>query len=572
MSSELSKITKLLGISTAILLAACGGGGGGSSSSSGGGVVTPPGGGTVTPPGGGTSGGGTSGGGTVTPPADTSDGTPRATVTRTSNGCSIDQATGGFQDKGLNIEEVNWIQVVQQNVTDPNLRLVANKELRLRVDVTASATGKALPSSATLRVALASGGCRDYTLTTSATTAPLTIDRTTLRFSYVAVIPAADVTSNLKSVQFAIDAIRESTPAAADRLYVELPLNIGAEVKEDLIIMPIAFEGETGAFASNTQMADLIRRTLPGENVVVTTQSPITTASLTRANALLVNDGVYTFGYQRMLDALNEVENSCFSLNTGFAQVAEATKCAAAFPSNIRFIDDRSGGSGSIVGLAYVGGLSLLSTSFAATDNLTVFGPYGAAWLNTNATTFIHEFSHVNSLDHANCGSPGGVDASLYADGTLGDGGGYDVGRNFYFSGPGGGFYDVMSYCGNKLWTSDKGYQKVVNYKNAIAPTPSTVGARTTSADETPASSQKGIRLARIGGVWKAHRVMIPTTAVDSVYATDGGYISSAFKGLPVKTLNSDLGQNVNGPFFIPANDQLLQALANGLIPGITVK
>lgn len=566
MNTELSRITKLLAVSAAITLAACGGGGGGGSGSSsgGGGVVTPPGGGgTVTPPG---------GGGGTTPPADTSDGTPRATVTRTSNGCSIDQATGGFQDKGLNIEEVNWIQVVQQNVTDSNLRLVANKELRLRVDVTASATGKALPASATLRVALASGGCRDYNLTTTATTAPLTIDRTTLRFSYVAVIPAADVTSSLKSLQLAIDAVRESTPAAADRLYVELPLNIGAEVKEDLIIMPIAFEGQTGAYASNTQMADLIRRTLPGENVVVTTQSPITTASLTRANALLVNDGVYTFGYQRMLDALNEVENSCFSLNASFAQVADATKCAAAFPPNIRFIDDRNGGGVGIAGLAYVGGLSLISESFTETDNTSVNGPYGAAWLVSSATTFIHEFSHVNTLNHANCGGAGGIDESLYADGTLGDGGGYDVGRNFYFSGPGGGFYDLMSYCGSKLWTSDKGYQKVANYKNAVAPAPRTVSTRSTGAEETPAPNQKGIRLVRIGGVWKAHRVMIPTTVVDSIHATDAGYISSALKGLPIKTLNSDLGQNLNGPFFIPANDQLLQALANGLIPGITLK
>lgn len=555
MNTELSKATKLLTLSAAILLAACGGGGGGGSSS-GGGVVTPPG-----------------GGGTVTPPGgDTSDGTPRATVTRTSNGCSVDQATGGFQDKGLNIEEVNWIQVVQQNVTDPNLRLVANKELRLRVDVTASATGKTLPVSATLRVALASGGCRDYTMTTSATTAPTFVDGTTLRHSYVAVIPAADVTNNLKSIQFAIDAARESTPAAADRLYVELPLNIGKEVKEDLIIMPIAFEGQTGAFASNTQMADLIRRTLPGENVSITTNASITTASLTRANALLVNDGVYTFGFQRMLDALNEVENSCFSLNASFAQVADATKCAAVFPANIRFIDNRNGGSSGIVGLAFVGGLSLMSESFTDTDDMNVNGPYGAAWLVPSATVFIHEFSHVNTLDHANCGNPSVVDGSLYADGTLGDGGGYDVGRNFYFSGPGGGFFDLMSYCGSKLWTSDKAYQKVANYKNAVAPAPRTTAARTTGVEESPAPNQKGIRLARIGGVWKAHRVMIPTTAVDSIYAKDGGYISSAFKGLPIKTLNSDLGQSANGPFFIPANDQLLQALANGLIPGITLK
>lgn len=557
MNTELSRITKLLAFCAAITLAACGGGGGGGSGSSsgGGGVVTPPG-----------------GGGGTTPPADTSDGTPRATITRTSNGCSIDQATGGFQDKGLNIEEVNWIQVVQQNIADPNLRLVANKELRLRVDVTASATGKTLPASATLRVALASGSCRDYTMTTSATTAPLTIDRTTLRFSYVAVIPAADVTSNLESVQFAIDAARESTPAAADRLYVELPLNIGAEVNEDLTIMPITFEGQTGNFASNTQMTNLISRTLPGEDVTVTTAAPITTAALTRANALYMNNGIYTFSYARMLEALNEVENSCFDLNPIFAQVADAKKCAGAFPDNVRFIDDRNGGSTGIVGLAFVGGLSLISQSFTETDNNSVNGPYGAAWLMPASTTFIHEFSHVNTLDHANCGNPATVDSYLYADGTLGDGGGYDVSRNFYFSGPGGGFFDLMAYCGDKLWTSDKGYQKIVDYKNAVAPAPSGSSARTAGAEESTAPSQKGIRLARIGGAWKAHRVMIPTTAVDSIYAKDGGYISSALKGIPVKTLSSDLGQSPNGPFFIPANDQLINSLAKGLLSGITLK
>ena len=565
MNMELLRVAKLMTLSAAIALAACGGGGGGGSSAGGG--TTPPGGGGATPPG----GGGTTppgGGGTTPPSTDVSDGTPAASITRTSNGCSIAQATGGFQDKGLTIEEVNWIQVVQQNITDPKVRLVANKDLRLRVDVTASTAGKSIPSTATLRVALNNGSCKDYTLTTSATTAPTIIDRSTLRFSYVAMIPAAEVNNNLKSIQFAIDSARESTPAAADRLYAELPITIENEVAEEVVIIPIAFQSQTGNFAPDTQMAALIRRTTPGENVTITPHTTITTASLTTANAMLVNDGIYTFSYQRMLDALNEVESICYDLNPGFITVASTKKCAAAFPANVRFTDKGT----RIVGVAFVGGLSLLSTSFDATDVVGVNGPYGAGWLDQYATTFIHEFSHVNTLNHANCGSPDTIDSDLYADGTLGEGGGYDVGRNFYFSGPAGGFYDVMAYCGSKVWTSDKGYQKMVAYKNAAAAAPPAASARTSSAEQAPPRVQRGIRLVRINGTWRANRAMIPTTAVDSVHAKEGGYIHSALKGLPVKTLNSDLGQNLNGPFFIPANDQLLQALANGLIPGITLK
>jgi len=549
-------IARLITLAAAMALAACGGGGGGGDAS-----TSPP---------GGLLGSGPGSVGSSAPPADSA---PSATITRVSDGCSLEQAIGDLPDNGLVIEAINWIQVVQQNATDPQLRLVANKPLRLRIDVTAATEGQALPATATLRVALHSGGCRDYALTTTASTAPTRIDPGTLAQSYVAVIPAADVTRDLKSLQIAVDAERQSTMAAADRLYVEMPVIIGAEVTEEMVTIPVLFQGQPGHFASNDTLAALIRRTFPLERVTVTPHAPVTAASLVAANAISVSsEGVYTFGYQEMLDTLSDIESLCYDLNAGFAHIADGKKCAGVYPPTVRFIDNRSGGSGGeIVGLSYVGGFSLLSPTFDATDNNDVTTPYGLPWLTLHASYFIHELGHILNLDHANCGSPSGVDADLYADGSLGEGGGFDVGRDFYFSGTVGPFYDVMSYCGVKTWMSDKGYQKMVNYKGSGASAEVTASSRVSNTHSPAAPEQKGIRVVWRNGAWQAYRAMIPAAAVSSVHAKEGGVILPALKGLPVKTLNTDLGQSRNGPFYLPASDHLLLELSKGLLPGITL-
>jgi len=553
-------IARLITLSAAIALAACGGGSGG-------------GGGTSTSVPGGLLGSSPGSVGSSLPPADAPASEPSGTITRVSNGCSLEQATGDLQDNGLKIEEVNWIQVVQQNVTDPRLRLVANKALRLRVDVTAPTSGQPLPAAAILRVALDSGGCRDYPLTTSATTAPKRIDRSTLANSYVAVIPAADVSTDIKSIQFAVDAERQSSVAAADRLYVELPVNIGAETSEEIVTIPVLFQGQPGHFATNDSMAALVSRTFPLARVAVTSHAPVITASLVPGKAISVSsEGIYTFGYQEMLDTLSDIESQCYDLNPGFATIADGKKCAGVYPATVRFIDNRSGSSGGeLVGLSYVGGFSLLSKSFDATDNSDVSTPYGLPWLTLHASYFIHELGHILNLDHANCGTPSGIDTDLYSDGSLGEGGGFDVGRGFYFSGSVGPFYDVMSYCGVKTWMSDRGYQKMANYKYSSASAGMTPRARGTGDHATAASEQKGIRVVRRNGAWQVYRTMIPAAAVNSVHAKDGGFIHAALSGLPVRTLNTDLGQSRNGPFYLPVDDQLLQQLGKGMFPGITL-
>lgn len=313
--------------------------------------------------------------------------------------------------------------MVQQQATDPGLRLVANKTLRLRVDVTAPAAGRALPATVILRVTLNSGGCRDYTMVTSAATAPTRIDRGTLANSYVAVIPAAEVSDNLKSAQFAVDAEHPSSEAAAHRLYVELPLNIGAELAEEIVTIPVSFQGRQGNFATNDSLAALVRRTFPLERVTIASHAPVLSKSLIAAKAISVSsDGVYTFGYQEMLDTLTEIDNLCYDINAGSGSVTQARKCAGVYPATVRFIDNRTAGGGEIVGLSYVGGLSLLSATFDTTDNSAVSTPYGLPWLTAETSYFIHELGHILNLDHANCGGPSGVDPDLYEDGSLGEG------------------------------------------------------------------------------------------------------------------------------------------------------
>lgn len=137
------------------------------------------------------------------------------------------------------------------------------------------------------------------------------------------------------------------------------------------------------------------------------------------------------------------------------------------------------------------------------------------------------------------------------------------MGRNFYFSGNVGGFHDVMSYCGVKSWMSDKGYQKMINYKMASAFTGSSTSARYADGRAPANPAQQGLRLAQIDGVWRAHRVTIPVAAVNSVHVQDAGSIHPVLKGLPVKALNTDLGQSRKGPYYVPVSDARLGSMLN---------
>lgn len=551
----------------ATLMTACGGAGGGSGSGS----STPaPGGGTPTTP------------TTPTTPLPGDDSTvPAATLTRSASGtgCTVTQLTGGKGDYSLEIKDVSWLQVVQQDMVDTDSRLAAKKETRVRIDVTTSRTGVPMPASAKMVLGSSTGACQTVALTSAATTAPTTVDRATLTKSYVGVIPAGQLGADVVSWQVAVDDMRASSAAAADRLYRSGTIEVVPEITENIVVRPITFQGQTGVLPSEADLKALLKRTYPHNDFAITYEAAITPTPLKPENAESVSGGIYTFSFQRATDTIAELDFQCFDrspleIKMDPNGLRRMTKCFSAWPSNIRF---NAQGGGNLGGVAL--GTSLMSLSFSSVDDSSVTSPYlGGHWLNQGATVLGHEFGHVMALGHASCGTTDQVDSDLYPDGRIGtNGGGYDTGRGYYFSTAGGSFSDTMSYCG-KGWTSDLAYRKVMAYKNgdldAAAPTSSArVMARETGDHDHDAYAQQTapsvqgmvIRFYKIKGVWVPRLGYAPPNAVASGLHQDASFISSALKGISVHTIESHYGELSSGPYFIKATPQAL-ALVKGLL------
>ena len=82
-------------------------------------------------------------------------------------------------------------------------------------------------------------------------------------------------------------------------------------------------------------------------------------------------------------------------------------------------------------------------------------------------TTLAHEIGHNQSLRHAPCGNPGGVDPDFpYPDGSIGVWG-YDFGNGSMV--PPDRSKDIMTYCRTLPWLSDFYFEKVIDHRAQLA-------------------------------------------------------------------------------------------------------
>jgi hypothetical protein len=219
------------------------------------------------------------------------------------------------------------------------------------------------------------------------------------------------------------------------------------------------------------------------------------------------------------------------------------------FPNNLTF---RSA-TGQVVGIAYVGGITMMAQSVSATDVFSQLSPYGTShWLDFRALTVAHEYGHLMNLDHAACGGPTDTDRRLYPDGRLGGGAGFDTRRQFYFSSQrlnNSGqpqFGDLMSYC-TKEWSSDRGYLATLSYRSG--------GSARVAADASTRDSQ-WLKISRQGERWVLRPVdFTPATlrVTDVVFEALG---QQGLSALPVySAVIADAPEPTHGPYYVDLGD-----------------
>ncbi|MDZ4387676.1 MAG: hypothetical protein U0998_10885 [Moraxellaceae bacterium] len=427
-----------------ILLAGCGGGGGGQSTDS-----------------------------TANPTS-----SPNPTVTldessRTINAeCPITQTLmpSGTRGDGMRIDDISWLQTVQLDPDHPDTRMVAGKAIKLRVDLLADTN----PLSPLQRVARiydpVSKSCKDLALS-GPSRVPASTNVESLTTAYSVTIPAELVKPNM-SVSVLFNDNTGRSVAEANQIYRVLRPVIRPAITETIRVIPIQLLTQLGSFSSSQDLSDLITRLYPVTNVNVVVQQPFVLSSGLISSLIGLLGGTYQGTIGQMQTLLSQLDDHCQSLNGNANNSRTAPKCVALLPSNLIFRPSGSTTS-QIVGLAYVGGITMLTRSISSIDT-GVTSPYlSGHWIGFDAMTFAHEYGHLLNLDHANCGSPSMLDPRLYSDGRLGGGAGWDAVKDVYFSSqrqlngqP--QFADVMSYCG-KEWMSDRGYLASLGYRSGSA-------------------------------------------------------------------------------------------------------
>ncbi len=498
--------------------------------------------------------------------------TPTSVIRIAPTGCQLTQNIGSEPDTGLDIRALHWIQVVQQDMVDADTRLAASKQVIARVDVTGPDNTQ-LPAQASLILG-STGGCHAYALTPGTATAPTAVDPLTLSSSYTTSIPAADISDRLTSWQVAIDPTRPGSRAEADRLYQGGTLRVMPATGDRIVLRTISFQGQDGALPASDSLTRLLTRALPQSDFALTAGAAFNASDLSIFTASSVRgigaDAVYTFSFDQMTSVLNKLDDECFTMEK-FVSLPASIKCVAVFPPNVEFSDPS--GTGTLAGLAV--NQSFLVASFTSTDNMLVTSPYQGGWLTGMGELFVHEFMHLMSLGHANCGTSTGLDARLYPDGSIGpNGAGQDAERGFYFANTGSRFNDFMSYCAHTRWTSDLAYRIIMNFKNpstaqaGAAPSPDPVAyAESAEAGGQARPPRQLIRLAKYEGRWHARTSPRIPGLSRFTAEQDAGFIHSALAGQPVWAPTTHVGQLRNGPLYIPATPEVLSALSSGSLP-----
>lgn len=522
MTKKIKKALSLLTLSAA--LAACGGGGGGGSSAPG-------------------------------LPADPIANTGTTVITAANQrqitaDCSFTQALGVPRNDNLRISRVSWLQTVELDTSNPEARLAGGKAVKMRIDVLASNS----PLPPTVR------NIKVYDPSTSSCTTlpvsapnrvPGSISLRDLATAFTADIPANLVKPGM-SVALWLDDGAGRSVTEADATYRIIAPRVAPVIIETVRIIPISLLGTTGTISSTADIASLLERMYPVSQVNVEIASAYDVGGL--LTGLLNGVGsVLTGDLGQMQNLLDLLDDRCAQLNGRQSSARSAPKCIGMLPSNLIFSPINS--SGQIVGLAYVGGTTLLARAVTTVDNLSVSSPYsGNHWINFNAMTLAHEYGHLMDLDHAACGGATGLDPRLYSDGLLGSGAGYDAARDAYFSSANTSeFADVMSYCG-KEWMSDRGYLAAMAYRAGSAD----IAARTV------AETSQWLKVSLSPQGWKIRRSdFAPSTLVPSNLSmrvsSDQGQEAMALRSAVV----SEHHQAGNfGPFFINLGDRDVSSLS----------
>lgn len=526
---------------SSLVLAACGGGGGGGGSSSGVSPANP-----------------TNSNASNAQPVNVAPATP----TRTQAGvCRTDQTLAAPRNDNLRIDSVRYLQVVEQDAANANATIVSNKVLSLRVDVLAN-PGTLSPTRATALVFNpASGRCDTFNLS-GPNTIPTQVDNTRLNDAFFVTIPANSVQPGM-TITVVFDDNQGRSSAEAARLQRMVVPAIVTGVTETVRVIPLRFNGQTGV-ANPSSVKSILERTAGVASVNVQTEAPFTPRAFNSRGGFLVFQGPEgEFNANTLEQALNEVDDVCDQLNGAQSSARSSPKCLGVWPDNVRFTSGGLTSSGEIVGVAFVGGKTMMTQSLGGTDIPGIISPYaGTHWLAFRAVTVAHEYGHLLNLNHAACGVSGRTDSRLYSDGRLGNtGAGYDMARGFYFSatqrGANGGrqFGDIMSYC-EKEWPSDRGYVLSASYRAG--------GASSRNAASREVASQRWLKITGFDGHWQVRAVY---TAPSTLEATDMTMRLSSSSGQLEQSLMrpqiSDLPlASANGPYYVELPTSAVESLS----------
>ena len=391
-----------------------------------------------------------------------------------STSCSPQQTiSANARNDGLRINNVEWLQTVGQSAAGTSARLVGSKATLVRVDLLSN-TGGLAP---TRRELLVSDGsrCRSIPLQ-GPDRVPTTSNPDNLATAYSATIPAELMRSGMSvTVVFDDNEGRSSTEAAEVRR--SFNPQVSPVITEKLYIIPLQHRQVDGYVDSPAQLVRLLEEMLPVSKINIETRPVFAAPSLqTAGNAGFLglfpnNTGKTRSDFATMVRVLDEVDELCATLPGRANSAARSAKCLGVFPDNIEFSGSVLDPNSRIVGVAQIGGTSMLTESVSDIDVPTVQSPYESGhWVAFRAVTVAHEYGHLLSLDHAACGVSGRTDSRLYNDGRLGGKAGFDSRRGFYFNSLRRSstgqlqFADLMSYC-LKEWTSDRGYRAMLAYR-----------------------------------------------------------------------------------------------------------
>ena len=480
---------------------------------------------------------------------------PSEIPTQIESECQATPTIAAARNDNLRIGSVRYLQVVEQDAASSSALLVSNKALRLRVDILANA-GTLAPLHRIAQVfSPSTGKCQTFSLN-GPDSLPNLVDNTRLDEAFTVDFPASLVQSGM-TITIVLDDNQGRNSTEAVRAIRVLKPDVVLGVDETVRIIPLRYRDQVG-YATPSAIKSIIERTAGISAVRVITENAISPKTFTANNGFLIFQGTPgKYNSTQLGRALDEVDTECDRLNGPQTSARSSPKCLGVFPDNVSF-SSSLGGSGEIVGVAYVGGKSMMAQSVSDSDTLSISSPYAAVhWLNFRAVTVAHEYGHLLNLNHAACGTSGSRDGKSYNDGRLGNNGaGYDSARDFYFSASAGAsqFGDLMSYC-QKEWPSDLGYRAGAVYRSAGASSRQ-VGARETA-------SKRWLKITGFDGQWAVRAVY---TAPSSMEATAMQLRMSAADGQHELALQRPLIADMplvsaSGPYYVELPSSAVEAL-----------